>query len=79
MTNGHEWQFIILSINKDGNGASYKFSTIIEYSILHPLDGGDPKPLQSGPDVIAGVLLDWVQSSFDNLSEDDWFEKMGGM
>ncbi|KAF9078652.1 hypothetical protein BDP27DRAFT_1309950 [Rhodocollybia butyracea] len=61
LTNGREWQFIILSINKGGNGASYKFSPIIDYSVLLPMDGGDPKPLQSRPDVIAGILSDWVR------------------
>ncbi|KAE9401731.1 hypothetical protein BT96DRAFT_974660 [Gymnopus androsaceus JB14] len=76
LTNGHEWMFIIFSLNKDGNGASYKLSTLIQYTVINDsLDGyGDLKPVQPWPDIIAGILLDWTQKSFDDLDNDDWFE-----
>ncbi|KAF9074022.1 hypothetical protein BDP27DRAFT_1444611 [Rhodocollybia butyracea] len=77
VTNGYKWQFIILSIHKNGDGASYKFSIPIKYYV--PQDPNpNPIPKQPWPDVIAGVLSDWVQSSFDDLDEDDWFENVGG-
>ncbi|KAE9401740.1 hypothetical protein BT96DRAFT_817563 [Gymnopus androsaceus JB14] len=78
LTNGHEWMFILLSLNKDGNGASYKLSTLIQYTVANDsLDAcGDLKPAHPWPDIIAGILLDWTQNSFDNLDNNDWFKEI---
>ncbi|KAF5388904.1 hypothetical protein D9757_005073 [Collybiopsis confluens] len=74
LTNGHEWMFIILSFNKDGNGASYKYSIPLEYRKTRTPN--EETPEQSSPDVIACILLEWIQKSFQDLDTDDWFEEI---
>ena len=59
LTNGLEWIFIILYLNDDGDGATYKFSEVIEVRLesrtLGPTTVNEP-----GPDIIAGMLSCWV-------------------
>ncbi|KXN84577.1 hypothetical protein AN958_12325 [Leucoagaricus sp. SymC.cos] len=76
LTNGHEWLFIILYSNKNGEGASYKFSTTFTYRTV-PCDAtGAEEKQETGPDVIAGILLYWIQRGFEDINEDDWFEEL---
>ncbi|KAJ7709640.1 hypothetical protein B0H17DRAFT_1324529 [Mycena rosella] len=57
LTNGNEWFFIILKVNPDGHGGSYKYSLPLSIVPLHPTK----QP--SGPDLIAGILADWASHS----------------
>ncbi|KAF9642126.1 hypothetical protein BDM02DRAFT_3124827 [Thelephora ganbajun] len=70
LTNGRDWIFLILYLNEDGGGGTYLQSRPIElqvsssypYSVLPP-----------EPDIIAGILAYWMERSFVDLDENDWF------
>lgn len=77
ITNGYEWMFIILSVDKDGERASYKFSATIQYNVSY-----DPSVRlkvnihEPWPDILAGTLAHWAENCFDDLNaDDDWFEE----
>ncbi len=77
MTNGYEWPFLVLSVNSNGEGASYRISDR-SYSAAPDLP----------PDMIAGLLASWVccqllcvscvftfyqiEHSCEDLLDDDW-------
>jgi len=58
MTNGIEWEFIILHLNENGKGGGYKVSppVVIESEPEHPYHVVSP-----GPDVVAAILAHWVR------------------
>ena len=58
-TNGYEWLFLVLSVNPNGNGASYRISDC-SYSVI-PQEAGDNVVVPDlSPDLIAGILAFWV-------------------
>ncbi|KAF5381638.1 hypothetical protein D9615_005460 [Tricholomella constricta] len=73
LTNGRDWIFILVTFNDNFDGATYKQSDVI--SIIHNEDS-DGKIVIPGPrpDLIAAILLHWVENSFADLGNDDWFE-----
>ncbi|KAH9082224.1 hypothetical protein EDB83DRAFT_2513008 [Lactarius deliciosus] len=67
LTNGLEWIFMVVARNPDGNGAKYKRSVPVMFD----------RPPQIGgmwPDLVAGILSHWVENSFTDTENDDWFE-----
>ena len=59
LTNGYEWLFVILTVNSDGQGASYMISPR-SYPAA-PQDAGDDVVVPDTlPDIIAGILATWV-------------------
>ncbi|KAJ6586217.1 hypothetical protein B0H10DRAFT_2095408, partial [Mycena sp. CBHHK59/15] len=69
LTNGHQWFFLILHLNQDGEGATYKQT--LPFTILPSDNPAEPV----GPDLIAGILSSWIEHSFEGLrDDDDWFE-----
>jgi len=89
LTNGTEWIFLILYLNANGEGATYKQSPLVALTYeTRVFDSSRIK--EPGPDVIAGILSCWVsgtsqrlndttnakqiQKSFSDLGDDDWFE-----
>ncbi|KAF8910800.1 hypothetical protein CPB85DRAFT_667932 [Mucidula mucida] len=68
LTNGVEWIFIILSVNEDGIGASYRTSVAIRFTLKFALDIEPPMP-----DVIAGMLTYWLDHCSEDIGNDDWF------
>ena len=59
LTNNYEWWFFLLTVNSNGEGASYRVSDR-SYSAA-PMEGGvDMVIPDMPPDLIAGILASWV-------------------
>ncbi|KAF8259133.1 hypothetical protein EI94DRAFT_1752402 [Lactarius quietus] len=63
LTNGHEWIFLLIKLNDNYEGATFKQSAKVH---LYPAES-------PWPDVIAGILLHWIENSSEDLDGDDWF------
>ncbi|KIJ98357.1 hypothetical protein K443DRAFT_123702 [Laccaria amethystina LaAM-08-1] len=72
LTNGYEWLFLVLSVNPNGKGASYRIS-YRSYSAAPQEAGVDMTIPEMSPDMIAGILASWIEHSSQNLLEEDWF------
>ena len=59
-TNGYEWFFLLLSVNPNGEGASYRISDR-PYSAAPQEAGVDVIIPEMSPDTIAGILASWVR------------------
>ncbi|KAJ7468588.1 hypothetical protein FB451DRAFT_1256667 [Mycena latifolia] len=70
VTNGLEWFFIIMHLNQDSCGATYKHS--LPLALRASTTRIDP----CGPSLIAGVLASWIEHGSEGLGEDDWFEEL---
>jgi len=88
LTNGFEWIFLILHLNKGGKGGKYMASPTVRIIMDHDITW---KVLSPGPDIVAGILADWVcsalsflsmhsltnrgqlQNGFADLDKNDWF------
>ena len=57
LTNGHEWTFLILYLNEDGNGGTYSESPTIKIQVSNSYPY---RVLSPGPDIVAGILTYWV-------------------
>jgi hypothetical protein len=57
VTNGHQWFFILVKINDNYEGASFRYSVPIQIG-GYLYDHGIPN--KSWPDLIAAILLHWV-------------------
>jgi len=73
LTNGHDWIFLLVKLNHDYDGASYKQSTVVRLRATENLDGRTVIPAP-WPDLIAAILSHWIENSFADLGSDDWFE-----
>ncbi|KAK0434304.1 hypothetical protein EV421DRAFT_1740954 [Armillaria borealis] len=73
LTDGHQWIFLILHLNSDGNGGTFKRSVTVHLSVSG-LPGGPQEVAKPTADLIAGILSFWIEHSFDDLGQDDWFE-----
>ncbi|PBL04137.1 hypothetical protein ARMGADRAFT_1158053 [Armillaria gallica] len=73
LTNGHQWIFLILRLSFDGNGGTFKRSVTVHLSVSR-LPGDLPEVAKPTADLIAGILSFWIEHSFDDLGQDDWFE-----
>ncbi|PPQ94305.1 hypothetical protein CVT25_004962 [Psilocybe cyanescens] len=72
LTNGYEWLFLVLTVNQDGEGASYRVSDRA-YSAAPQENLGDEVIPDVPPDMISGILASWIERSCEDLLEDDWF------
>jgi len=68
LTDGHKWIFIIIVLNHDGKGAKYRWTSPIEFQWGMP-----SQIVKPWPDVLAGILLHWIENSFVDIGSDDWF------
>ena len=59
LTNGRDWIFLLIKLNDDYDGASYKQSSVIELRTTASLSG-QVSIIEPWPDLIAGILLHWV-------------------
>lgn len=73
LTNGREWIFIFIKFNDDYDGASCQRSSIVKFDTMSD-SNGRLVIIGSWPDIIAAILLHWIQNSFVDLTSDDWFE-----
>jgi len=62
LTNGHRWIFLILHLNPDGIGGTFKRSVDLELPVIAGLAGRSREVVKPLADLIAGVLLFWVRS-----------------
>ncbi|KAF5346079.1 hypothetical protein D9756_010837 [Leucocoprinus leucothites] len=62
LTNGYEWLFVMLTVNSDSKGASYRISAR-SYSAAPQDAGGDVVVPNILPDMIAGILATWVSTA----------------
>jgi hypothetical protein len=53
LTNGHYWIFLLVKVNNNYDGASYKHSSVVQLTT----SGSQPS---FQPDLIAGILAYWV-------------------
>jgi hypothetical protein len=60
LTNGYEWLFLVLSVNPNGKGATYRISDR-SYSAAPQEAGVDMVIPELSPDMIAGILASWVR------------------
>jgi hypothetical protein len=59
LTNGRDWIFLLIKLDDDYDGASYKQSLPVKLNIMkHPDD--QPVILRPYPDLIAAILSHWV-------------------
>jgi len=68
LTTGNIWIFIIIVLNHDGNGATYRWSSPIKFQC-----GITSEIVKPWPDVLTGILLHWIENSFADIGDDDWF------
>ncbi|KAF8966663.1 hypothetical protein BDZ97DRAFT_1657425, partial [Flammula alnicola] len=72
LTNGYEWLFLVLNVNSNGKGASYRISDR-SYSAAPQETGVNMVIPDMPPDMIAGILASWIEHGCEDLLEDDWF------
>ena len=65
LTNGHDWIFLLVRLMNDYEGASYKQSDVIHLEVMQNLDFQQV----SQPDLIAAILLHWVNSFYSPVIE----------
>ncbi|TDL20240.1 hypothetical protein BD410DRAFT_791357 [Rickenella mellea] len=73
LTNGHDWIFVLVTLNDNYDGATFRWSPVVQFDIEKSLDGV-LKVHHPWPDVIAAILLHWTENGFSDLGGDDWFE-----
>lgn len=68
LTSGHDWIFLIIELNADGDGATYQHS--------YPFEPHKREIGEMWPDLVTGILYYWVEHSFTGMQSDDndWFE-----
>jgi hypothetical protein len=60
-TNGRDWIFLLIKLNNYYDGASYKQSVVIRYSLFGASGlGGQVAVNEPWPDLIAAILSHWV-------------------
>ncbi|KAF9061543.1 hypothetical protein BDP27DRAFT_1452194, partial [Rhodocollybia butyracea] len=78
VSNGYEWIFIILHLNKDNSdGASFQISSVVKY-VVSNIEYGRRVVYKPFPDLIEAILTSWGEKSFDLLDDDtdDWLEDL---
>ncbi|KAN0135684.1 hypothetical protein V8E53_006575 [Lactarius tabidus] len=68
LSSGHDWIFLIIELNPNGDGATYQHSP--------PFEQCNREIGEMRPDLVAGILRYWVEHSFTGMNSDDndWFE-----
>ncbi|KAF8798599.1 hypothetical protein BYT27DRAFT_7264729 [Phlegmacium glaucopus] len=72
LTNGYDWLFLLLTVNPNGQGATYRISER-SYSAAPQETGVDVVVPDLPADMIAGILASWIEHSCEDLLEDEWF------
>ncbi|KAG1789466.1 uncharacterized protein HD556DRAFT_1311416 [Suillus plorans] len=73
LVNGSDWIFILMTLNDNYDGASYKQSVALSMDPYHTPDDQLVNP-ELWSDLIAAILAHWIENSFADLGSDDWFE-----
>ncbi|TDL20238.1 hypothetical protein BD410DRAFT_773183 [Rickenella mellea] len=72
LSNGRQWIFIILTLNHDSQGGSFTRSDIVDFDTKKDING-NLKIHRPWPDTIAAILSHWIERSFSEIDENDWF------
>ncbi|KAF6744290.1 hypothetical protein DFP72DRAFT_1078836 [Ephemerocybe angulata] len=76
LTSGTKWTFVAVDLNPNNDGAEYWVSEEIEFFSSPLIPGAsdtDPLLRVREPSLIAAILSTWVQQSFQEFREDQWF------
>ncbi|KIJ92858.1 hypothetical protein K443DRAFT_647776 [Laccaria amethystina LaAM-08-1] len=72
VTDGHDWIFLVLKMDSNGEGAIYTQS-LQRTRLMTVVPPGDEEISYTMCDVIAGIIGYWVEHSNENIGNDDWF------
>ncbi|PPQ74069.1 hypothetical protein CVT26_006950 [Gymnopilus dilepis] len=69
VTNGHEWIFLVVKLNEDGNGAQYA-----ESDLLSVVGGIVSQSIQEeAVSLLSAIVAYWMQHSHEELDDEDFF------
>lgn len=71
LTNGRDWIFLLIKLNDDYDGASYKQSSVIQLRTAESLSG-QLAITEPWPDLIAAILSHWVSWILISKLLTDW-------
>ncbi|KAL0958125.1 hypothetical protein HGRIS_000293 [Hohenbuehelia grisea] len=74
ITNGFTWIFIIVYLN-DTDGGTYSVSQPLAFSVSQANELYHIPETDKMPNLISAILTYWLEHSFDDIREDDWFRK----
>ncbi|KAM6489310.1 hypothetical protein JOM56_015211 [Amanita muscaria] len=72
VTDGHNWIFLVLKMDPNGDGAIYAQS-LQRTRLMTVVPPGDEEISRTMCDVIAGIIGYWVKHSNKDIGDDDWF------
>ncbi|KAF8797428.1 hypothetical protein BYT27DRAFT_7219210 [Phlegmacium glaucopus] len=72
VTDGHNWIFLILRMNANGDGAIYAQS-LQRTRLMTVVPLGDEEISRTMCDVIAGIITYWIEHSNEDIGDNDWF------
>jgi len=70
LTNGHDWIFLVLELNADGNGGEYLQSD--EICVIER----DKSVSEASCSLITGIIAHWLRHIHEELGDDDYFTMM---
>lgn len=72
VTDGHNWIFLVLKMDPNGDGAIYAQS-LQRTRLMTVVPPGDEEISRTMCDVIAGIIGYWIEHSNEDIGDDDWF------
>ncbi|KAF8804113.1 hypothetical protein BYT27DRAFT_7108337 [Phlegmacium glaucopus] len=72
VTDGHNWIFLVLKMNLNGDGAIYAQS-LQRTRLMTVVPPGNEEISRTMCDVIAGIIAYWIEHSNEDIGDDDWF------
>ncbi|KAF8327639.1 hypothetical protein F5887DRAFT_1083685 [Amanita rubescens] len=72
VTDGHNWIFLVLKMESNGDGAIYAQS-LQRTRLMTVVPPGDEEISRTMCDVIAGIIGYWIEHSNEDIGDDDWF------
>ena len=78
MTDGHNWIFLVLKMNSNGDGAIYAQS-LQRTRLMTVVPPGDEEISRTMCDVIAGIIGYWVSACYSPLSLPSFKAFVSGM
>ncbi|KAL0952597.1 hypothetical protein HGRIS_006852 [Hohenbuehelia grisea] len=72
ITNGFTWIFVIVYLNDTGGG-TYSISWPLAFSIAQANELYHVPEMDKMPNLISAVLTYWLERSFEDIEQDDWF------
>ncbi|KAF9490987.1 hypothetical protein BDN71DRAFT_1510808 [Pleurotus eryngii] len=74
LTNGFIWIFIIVYLDDAPSaGGTYRVSVPVSFAATRAAELYHVPETDPAPNLISGILTHWLEHSFDDIGEDDWF------